>query len=108
MTPDPYYYTGASPKLIVTTNLASVEPPICTISYSCMITPVDLCSVNDGTTQASFVESTGRYSFESIDMANYTPGTYSLTVTITSGLKVDSFSLDIVLSDPCPTVDLAL
>ena len=104
--PEPYLYTENQPQLSFTPLAATVDPSICSITYGCQITPVDLCSVSDGATNAQFDTNTGQYTFSSIDMANYVPGTYSMTVTATSGLRTASFTVDLQLVNPCFTVDL--
>ena len=104
--PDAYFYTGASPRLEFTPFPASVDPPICPIFYSCLTTPQNLCQLADGATSAQFTQSTGRYTFSSIDTANYPPGMYTLTITATSGAKSEPFAVQLELIDPCFTVDL--
>lgn len=89
----------------------AVTPPICPLQYSCAI--IDgprngICSIIDGQTIGSFSESSGRFTFRSFDMVNYPAGVYTLEITATSGLTVDSFTVDLTLQDPCGTVDLGL
>ena len=44
----------------------------------------------------------------SFDTVNYPPGTYQMEITGTSGLKSEKFTIDLVLVDPCFTVDLGI
>ena len=41
-------------------------------------------------------------------MVNFMPGTYEMQITGKSGAKTASFKINLVLVDPCPTVDLNL
>ena len=41
-------------------------------------------------------------------MATYPAGTYELLITGTVGTKSDSFTLTVVLVDPCPTATITL
>ena len=41
-------------------------------------------------------------------MVNFPPGIYTLQVTGNSGLLTESFTIDLELIDPCPTIDLGL
>ena len=41
-------------------------------------------------------------------MATYPAGTYELFITGTVGIKSDSFTLTVVLVDPCPTATITL
>jgi len=69
----------------------------------------NLCSVSDlPQTQSSIVAISGVWTFESVDMVSYPPGTYTIRITGTSGNEVQFFETDVVLVDPCPTVDLGL
>ena len=106
--PSDYYYTADSPALELATIAFVVEPSVCDVTYSCSVSPgLDICIVSDGFgTEGTFDSQTGRYSFVSTDIVTYPPGTYSMQVTGTSGLKVESFTVDIVLVNPCFTVDL--
>lgn len=88
-----------------------IDPSICPVTYSCQILTgprTDLCSVDFGDTDGIFDPIDGSYSFDSIDMANFPPGTYQMEITGTSGLKSGSYTVDIVLVDPCDTVDLGI
>ena len=42
------------------------------------------------------------------NIVDYPPGTYTMRVTGTSGAKSDSFTIDLVLVNPCFTVDLGI
>ena len=116
--PAPYYYTAGSPELVFETVSFDITPTHCGAytTYACGITAgarTDLCSIVEpnavgGNSVGAFDSITGRFSFNSIDMIGFVPGTYTLEVTGTSGLKTDSFTVDLVLIDPCPTVDLQL
>ena len=107
-----YYYTGTNPSLEFTTIPFVVDPVICPVKYSCDILPgaprTDLCSVIENGTLGSFDDKDGSFTFSSIDMANFPPDTYQMQVTGTSGLKTVSFVIDLVLVDPCLTVDLGI
>lgn len=110
-TPPDYYYTDDAPALEFKTSPFTVFPPVCEIEYSCRIISgqrLDLCQVSDGQTDGFFDPVTGEYFFMSYDTANYKPGTYTMEVTGTSGLKSESFTVELVLVDPCFTVDLGL
>ena len=106
--PSDYYYTADSPALELATIAFVVEPSVCDVTYSCSVSPgLDICSVSDGFgTEGIFDSLTGRYSFVSTDIVMYPPGTYTMQITGTSGLKVDTVSIEIVLVNPCLTVDL--
>ena len=106
--PSDYFYTANSPALALDTIPFVVEPAVCGVTYSCSVSAgLDICSVSDGFgTESVFDSQTGRYSFVSTDIVRFPPGTYTMQITGTSGLKVDSVSVDIVLVDPCFTVDL--
>lgn len=116
--PGPYFYTGGALELVFETVPFVTSPSHCAANntYSCSITAgsrIDLCSVTEangvgGSTVGAFDTSTGRFTFSSIDVANFLPGTYTLEVTGNSGAKTLSFTIDIVLVDPCFTVDLGL
>ena len=41
-------------------------------------------------------------------MVSFQPGTYTIKITGTSGAQIRDFSVDVVLVDPCFTVDLNL
>ena len=76
-----YTYTGTSPSLDFTPQAAVVDPYVCVINYSCEIINgprLDICNVDDGLTQSSYDSLTGQFTFESIDMANYSAGTYEM------------------------------
>ena len=88
-----------------------MEPSICTVTYSCRILTgprTDICDISDGQTDGFFDISNGSYSFISIDTVNYPPGNYQMEITGTSGLKSEAFTIDLVLVDPCFTVDLGM
>lgn len=109
--PPDYYYTDNLPELVFTTDLFTVEPTVCTVTYSCQILTgprLDLCNVSAGATTGFFDTVNGSFTFNSIDMVGFEPGTYQMEVTGTSGLKSDKFTIDIVLVDPCFTVDLRM
>ena len=116
--PTDYYYTAGSPELIFETVQFVTDPPQCAANttYSCAITAgsrTDLCSIVEanavgGSTVGAFDPAIGQFTFNSIDMVNFEPGKYTLEVTGTSGSKVESFTVDLVLVDPCYTVDLQL
>jgi len=106
MTLPPYSYTGVSSKVEFTLSPFTVDPPACAVTYSCEVVAgprLDICTVNDGSTQATSDPSSGDYSFESTDMANYPPGTYEIKVTGTVGTQSDSITFVMELVDPCPT-----
>ena len=109
--PADYYYTLQSPKMKFTLKPYVVEPPVCVFVYSCAVTAgarTDLCSINDGTTQGVFDPITGNYEFYSIDMANYTPGSYTFTITGTVGTKSATATFVMKLVNPCPTTLLTV
>ena len=85
---------------------------MCTVTYSCSIITagaVDICNVADGLgTVATFSPTDGSYSFASKDIVNYPPGTYTMQITGTSGLKQQSFTVDLILINPCATAGLGL
>ena len=111
--PNPYLYTGAASKVDYTPNTFTVDPSVCPVSFSCQLltgprSDVDLCSVDDGTTQGTFSTSSGQFTFQSTDLASYPAGTYRFRVTGTVGNKSDAVEFDMVLVDPCPNVSLTL
>ena len=69
---------------------------------------MDLCSIIDGSTVGAFDAIKGIYTFKSLDMVNFKPGTYEMQITGKSGAKTASFKINLVLVDPCPTVNLGL
>ena len=105
------YFTKLSPSFKFNLIAFEVHPPICPVTYSCEVISgprTDICSVDDGGTQASFHPSTGNYEFESIDMLNYPPGVYDFKVTGTVGTKSDFIIFTMELVDPCLTATLSL
>ena len=63
-----------------------VDPAFCQpeLIYSCEVIMgprLDICDVNDVLTQAAFDPVTGRYTFQSTDMASYPAGIYTLKIT---------------------------
>lgn len=75
----PYSYTGDSPKVSFTATPFDVVPAICPVTYSCAILNGPFagpCAFVSGTTVATFDDTTGDFTFSSIDTANYPPGTY--------------------------------
>lgn len=89
-----------------------MDPIVCPITYSCVATVapagIDLCSFTDTQVSGEFDATDGNYSFNSIDMVTTPPGTYTLQITGSSGAKSESFTVDLVLVDPCFTVNLQL
>ena len=65
-------------------------------------------SLRDMCTEGILDPNNGSYTFNSIDMTYFEPGTYTMQITGKSGLKQNSFTVDFVLVDPCFTVDLRL
>ena len=111
MTVPDFFYTGNSPAAVFTMNPFIVDPPICTVTYSCSVISgprFDLCAIIDGATKGVFNTITGDYAFESTDMANYLPGVYQFEITGTVGAKSDKIVVDIRLVDPCPTTVINL
>ena len=107
--PADYYYTEDSPSLVFATELFPVTPVICTVTYSCAILTAglpDICDVQNGLTDGAFVTETGHFTFKSNDIVNYLPGTYQMEITGDSGAKQGKFTIDLVLVNPCFTVDL--
>ena len=90
-----------------------VEPPVCTFTYSCVMTSgpggvPDLCALTDGDSHGVFDPITGNYEFYSIDMATYIPGSYTFEITGTVGNKSASATFVMTLVDPCPTTVLTI
>ena len=88
-----------------------VDPSACAPTYSCTVTSgdrTDLCSVQDGSTVAEFNAVTGDYTFNSSDMQNYKPGSYTFEITGTAGSKSAIATFTMTLVDPCPTTALFL
>ena len=108
--PADYLYTADSPLLTFSTSPFTVDPSVCPIAYSCVSTVapagLDLCNFTDTDANAVFDPVTGSYTLNSIDMVLTPPGTYTLEITGSSGAKSVSFTVDLVLVDPCSTVDL--
>ena len=69
---------------------------------------LDICDVNEVLTQAAFDPVTGRYTFQSTDMASYPAGIYTLQITGTVDLESASQIIEVELVDPCPTAALTL
>ena len=67
-----------------------------------------MCSIIDGYTVGTFDPIKGIYTFKSFDMMNFKPGTYEMQITGNSGAKTASFKINLILVDPCLTVDLNL
>ena len=109
--PPDYLYTGNTPALTFVTPPFVVEPSVCTVTYSCTILSGprdDICSIIEGSTVADFESIDGSYSFDSIDMASFPAGTYTMQITGTVGSSSDTLTIDLVLVDPCPSVALNL
>ena len=68
--------------------------------------PLQYCETTEDLTQASFNQDTGEFSLSTTDMVTYTPGNYSLTITVSSGAKNPTFVVDFELVNPCFDVDL--
>ena len=90
-----------------------VTPALCVANttYSCQITSgprTDLCSITSGSTVGTFNSITGRFTFRSFETVSFPPGTYVMKIEGTSGSKTQSFTINLLLVDPCPTVDLGL
>ena len=108
-----YLYTGLSQQIDFTLLPFIVSPSACNFQYQCELrsgpkTDVDLCTVSDGNTRGTFSESTGRFTFRSTDMATYPVGTYTFRITGIVGNKQDFIEFDMILVDPCLTVDITL
>ena len=91
----------------------TVEPPICSIVYSCEtisapVPELELCSIFDGQTEATFKSISGNYSFQTNDKVEYPPGAYQIKITGSLVDKSDFIILDISLVDLCPTIGLSL
>lgn len=50
----------------------------------------------------------GSYFFDSVDMASFPAGTYTMEITGTVGSWSETTLIDLVLVDPCPNVALNL
>ena len=77
--PADYLYTAQNPKMSFTLTPFIVEPPVCSFTYSCVMTAgptviPDLCALTDGDSNGVFDPISGNYEFYSIDMAKYIPG----------------------------------
>ena len=77
--PPSYTYDGST----LLYNLMApyrVVPAVCKIVYSCKIADLsprtDLCNVVEGATVGAFNSITGSYTFKSIDIINFPPGSY--------------------------------
>ena len=104
-----YYYTFDQPALTVNTKAFIVDPPVCGVTYSCQIVDgprLDICDFSDGDTSSFFDPSTGDFRFMSTNIVDFEPGTYKMEITGTSGAKQQSFVVDLVMIDPCFSVDL--
>ena len=114
--PASYLYTANTPELVFETVPFTTYPPECATNtiYSCAITVgsrVDLCSVTEanafgGNTIGAFDQALGRFTFNSVNIVSFVPGPYTLEITGTSGSKSESFTVELLLVDPCDTVDL--
>ena len=51
----------------------------------------DLCSYSDASTAASFITSTGDFSFTSIDFPTFSEQTITFETTVTSGDSTETF-----------------
>ena len=78
--PDGNAYTGNSPGVTFTLAPFTVEPSVCTITYSCALEAssprADICVITAGSTATTFDTATGDYTFESIDNIGFPPGAY--------------------------------
>jgi len=76
--PDDYLYTADSPQAAFSLNSLTIEPAWCVPVYTCSVLSggPDICSAVGPSTSGVFNSATGGYTFESIDMVNYPPGTY--------------------------------
>ena len=111
--PVDYLYTAQSPKMQFTLTPFLVEPPVCTFTYSCVMTDgpagvPNLCALTDGDSHGVFDQISGNYEFYSIDMAKYKPGSYTFQITGTVGDKSASETFVMTLVDPCPTTVLTI
>ena len=84
-------------------------PWVCPIEYTCEGVGgprTDICDVVEEYTKSGFDVSSGTLTFSSIDMIGFVPGAYEIMITAISATKSDSFTIDVYLVEPCPTVDL--
>ena len=103
--PQIYDYTSQFPSAQFYLAPFDIEPPnVCTINFACQVISgdrLDLCSINDGTSQGIFDPATGNYEFYSIDRINYKPGVYTFEITGTVGTKSATVQFVLTLKDPC-------
>lgn len=82
-----------------------VEPSLCKITYSCIMSSgagPDICAFeDDASNQAIFSSETGDYEFQATDLVGHPPGLYFLTIKGTVGSKIALIKLEVMLIDPC-------
>ena len=83
-----------------------VDPSECPVTYTCALESgqADICTG----VEATFDSQIGDYQFQTTDMVEYPPGTYSLLITGTVGSRSDSFIMTVKFVDPCPSTLLTL
>ena len=106
-------FAGAVDSVTFTLNQFTIDPSICSITYSCDSNTgprTDLCSLQIGTsTVTSFDTTTGVYSLTSTDYdplqtgnpLGIQPGVYVFTITGTVGDKSASVTFTLTIIDPC-------
>ena len=65
-----------------------------------------MCSIKDDLSKGIIDPKTGRYEFETSDIAKYYPGQYTFEITGSIGSKSVSITFVLTLVDPCPDVML--
>lgn len=82
----------------------------CVVVYSCQTTagPVDICSINALPDSTASFDAAGSYILNTIDMASYPAGDYTLSITGTVGNKSASTDIVVTLVDPCPNTLLTI
>ena len=77
------------------------------ITYSCVIlvgSRLDLCSIDEGSSQSSFDASSGVLTLSTIDMENIGPGVYTMQIIGSVGSINSQTTVDITLTNPCSSV----
>lgn len=85
--PAAYLYDGTTLTFKLTPF--TVDPPICSITYSCamaILSPrTDLCNIISGSTVGAFSSATGDYTFTSTDTISFPEGSYTFSITGKTG-----------------------
>ena len=104
---DAQEYSYTSDGAILSLESVAVNPPECSVTYTCLSVVGNDPDVTCGDAGLVSLDSdTGSLSFNSYDMAKYSPGEYTFTIRASisdyPSIMTD-FTYTIILTDPCPT-----